>query len=307
VEIDQLGLLKWENRRLTVDVPEDYGQREMREFQDYSKRMDLKAPGSISFEVRPTLKTPYGDALRVQDYMVLRIMNANKWRKPLYFAVTVARNNMLSELQDYMRMDGLALKVVPYKNWEISPEEMERNLVDVFKYRSLQDPQVYYDNNITGLLQNYRTGFLQLAEYHIQANDLEKVKYLLNMMEVKIPSNIIPWTNQYLKMIRDSYRFIAEKLPVDSLLSQNYTEQDLMIIGQNLFRINNFSAAEQIFEMIYQSNPANVHALSLLVLTLERTENYQKGITVLEDWLKRTPNDTQAREKLNTFKSKLKS
>jgi len=44
-EIDQLGLLKWENRKLTVDVPEDYGRREMRQFQDYSKRMDLTAAG----------------------------------------------------------------------------------------------------------------------------------------------------------------------------------------------------------------------------------------------------------------------
>ncbi len=294
-EIDQLGLLKWENRKLTVDVPEDYGRREMREFQDYSKRMDLTAPGSISFEVRPTLNTPYGPALRVQDYMILRIMNANKWRKPIYFAVTVARNNMLSELQDYMRMDGLALKVVPYKNWEISPEEMERNLIDVFKYRGLQDPRVYYDNNIIGLLQNYRTAFLQVAEYHIQDNNLEKVKYLLNNMEEKIPSKVIPWTNQYLKMIRDSYRFIAEQMPVDSLLNQNYNEQELMIMGQNLFRINNFSAAEKVFDLIYQTNPSNVHALSLLVVTLEKLQNYQKGVAILEDWLKRTPTDTQAR------------
>ena len=306
-EIDQLGLLKWENRKLTVDVPEDYGRREMRQFQDYSKRMDLTAPGSITFEVRPTLNTPYGPALRVQDYMILRIMNANKWRKPIYFAVTVARNNMLSELQDYMRMDGLALKVVPYKNWEISPEEMERNLIDVFKYRSLQDPKVYYDNNIIGLLQNYRTAFLQVAEYHLQDNNLAKVKYLLNNMEEKIPSNVIPWTNQYLKMIRDSYRFIAEQMPVDSLLSQNYNEQELMIMGQNLFRINNFGAAEKVFDLIYQTNPNNVHALSLLVVTLEKLQNYQKGVTVLEDWLKRTPTDTQAREKLENFKSKLKS
>jgi hypothetical protein len=306
-EIDQMGLYKWETTKLTIGIPADYSQRQMREFQDYSKRMDLTAPGTISFEVRPTINTPYGPALRVQDYMILRILNANKWRKPIYFAVTVARNNMLSELQDYMRMDGLALKVVPYKNWEISPEEMERNIVDVFKYRSLQDPKVYYDNNIMGLLQNYRTAFLQLAEYHIQNNDLEKVKYLLDTMEEKIPSKVIPWSNQNLKMIRDSYRFVSAQIPVDSLFNQNYTEQELMIIGQNLFRINNLSAAEKVFDLIYQSNPANVSALSFLVVILERSQNYQKGIMVLEDWLKRTPTDTQARAKLENFKSKIKS
>jgi hypothetical protein len=305
-EIDQLGLVKWEKRKLTIDIPEEYSQRETREFQDYSKRTDLKPPASISFEVRPTINTPYGSALRIQDYMVLRIMNANKWRKPVYFAVTVARNNMLSELQEYMRMDGLSLKVVPYKNWEISPADMERNLIDLFQYRGLQDPDVYYDNNIMGLLQNYRTAFLQLAEYYIQDNNLEKVNSLLSTMEEKIPSKVIPWTNQYLKMIRDSYSFIAERQPVDSLLGQNYREQELMIIGQNLLRINNYNSAEKIFDFIYQSNPNNVQALSLLVIALEKAQNYTKGVSILENWLLRNPKDTQAQLKLDSFKNRLK-
>jgi hypothetical protein len=305
-EINQLGLVKWDSRRLTIDVPEEYGRRETQQFEDYSNKRDLNPPRTISFEIKPTINTPYGAALRVQDYMILRIMNANKWRKPIYFAVTVARNNMLSELQEYMRMDGLALKVVPYKNWEISPSEMERNLVDVFQYRGLQDPTVYYDNNIIGLLQNYRTAFLQLIEYYVQENNLEKVKYLLTVMEEKIPSKVIPWTNRYLKIIRDSYSFISEQIPIDSLLKQHYREDDLLYIGQNLYRINSFSHAEKIFDFIYQSNPNNVQALSLLVLTLEKTKNYQKGISVLEGWLQKNPQDSQALAKLNDFKTKLK-
>ena len=80
--------------------------------------------------------------------MILRILNNNKWKKPIYFAVTVAKNNMLSELQEYLRMDGLALKLVPYTSWRISPENLERNLTEIYKYRGLQDPSVYYDNNI---------------------------------------------------------------------------------------------------------------------------------------------------------------
>ena len=81
---------------------------------------------------------------------------------------------MLSELQNYLRMDGLALKLVPYRNWKISPDRLERNLVDIYKYRGLQDPSVYYDKNIIGLLQNYRTGFLQLVEYYSHSKDTVK-------------------------------------------------------------------------------------------------------------------------------------
>jgi tetratricopeptide (TPR) repeat protein len=145
-----------------------------------------------------------------------------------------------------------------------------------------------------------------LAEYYIQDNNLEKVNSLLSTMEEKIPSKVIPWTNQYLKMIRDSYSFIAERQPVDSLLGQNYREQELMIIGQNLLRINNYNSAEKIFDFIYQSNPNNVQALSLLVIALEKAQNYTKGVSILENWLLRNPKDTQAQLKLDSFKNRLK-
>jgi len=239
--------------------------------------------------------------------MVLRIMNANKWRKPIYFAVTVAKSNMLSELQEYMRMDGLSLKIVPYRNWEISPPDMEKNLIDIFKYRGLQDPKVYYDNNIMGLLQNYRTAFLQLMEYYVREKNEEKVKFLAEEMEKRIPSDVIPWTNRYLKIIRDSYTFISNQVQVDSLLNQDYTEQELTLIGENLFRLNYFVPAEKIFDYLYQANPGNVQALSMLVLILERSGDYQKAIPILESWLQRNPKDTQAQAKLDMFKSKIKS
>ena len=306
-EISQLGLVKWETKKLTIDLPKEYSERETREFQNYTRQLNLEAPDNISFEVKPTINTPYGTALRIQDYMVLRIMNANKWRKPIYFAVTVAKSNMLSELQEYMRMDGLSLKIVPYRNWEISPPDMEKNLIDIFKYRGLQDPKVYYDNNIMGLLQNYRTAFLQLMEYYVREKNEEKVKFLAEEMEKRIPSDVIPWTNRYLKIIRDSYTFISNQVQVDSLLNQDYTEQELTLIGENLFRLNYFVPAEKIFDYLYQANPGNVQALSMLVLILERSGDYQKAIPILESWLQRNPKDTQAQAKLDMFKSKIKS
>ncbi len=36
--------------------------------------MAINVPNKISFSVEPALKTQYGSALRIQDYMVLRIL-----------------------------------------------------------------------------------------------------------------------------------------------------------------------------------------------------------------------------------------
>jgi len=303
-ELTKLGLVPWKKRQVTLTVPKSAGENFARDFQNKFQNIPIAAPEKINFEVQPTLNTPYGSVLRVQDYMILRILNNNKWRKPVYFAVTVAKKNMLGELQEYLRMDGLALKLVPYKNWKISPENLERNLTEVYQYRGLQDPSVYYDKNILGLLQNYRTAYLQVSEYYARSKDLEKVNSLMEDMEKNIPSSVIPWTNKYLKLIRDSYSLASEQISTDSLFKSNYTEKDMQIIGENLYRLGLGKYSESIFESIFASNPNNVQALSILIDIYERSGKYEQGIRLLEDWLKRNPNDPQAKQKLTFFQSK---
>jgi hypothetical protein len=304
-EVGKLGLYPWKKKKVSVEVPRSVGEQQAQEFRSGFQNMNINVPEKISFEVKPTINTPYGPMIRVQDHMVLRIINWNKWQKPIYFAVTVSKNNMLDELQDYMRMDGLALKLVPYKNWRISPEHLERNLTQIYKYRGLQDPDVFYDKNIIGLLQNYRTAFLQLVEYYSRDKNMAKVKLLMDQMEENLPSAVIPWTNKYLRLIKDSYTLITNDVSLDSILNQNYNEQELSLVAENLYRLNHFDKAEQIFETIFQSNPNNVNALSLLINIYEKTGNYEKGVSYLESWLQRRPNDPQARKKLESFKEKI--
>lgn len=304
-EIDQQGLYPWKKTKVSVEVPANVAEEQAREFRNQYQDLTIQIPEKITFEVQPTLNTAYGSVIRVQDLMVLKIIHWNKWKKPIYFAVTVAKSNMLSELQDYMRMDGLALKIVPFKNWKISPDRLEKNLIDIYKYRGLQDPSVYYDHNIIGLIQNYRTGFLQLSEYYSQTKQTEKIKYLMAEMEERIPSSVIAWTNRYLRLIRDSYRLVSQEVDIDSIFRQNYNEQEISVIGENLYRMNYLDQSTQIFENLYQSNPNNVQALSLLINIYDRTGEYEKGISYLEKWLNRHPNDPQARKKLEFFKEKM--
>jgi len=306
-ELKQLGLVPWKTRQISLDVPASIGEEFTREFQRQFSPVNLSVPDKITFEVKPALNTQYGPVLRIQDFMILRILNANKWKKPLYFAVTVAKSNMLSELQEFLRMDGLALKLVPFKNWKISPDKLEQNLTQVYQFRGLQDPDVYYDKNIEGLLQNYRTAFLQVIEYYARENDKEKMSYLLSQMEEKMPSEVIPWTNRYLRLIRDSYTLSVGQMSLDSLLNQNYPENDLQIVGENLYRLRLLEDAQTIFEKVYESNPNNVNALSILIDIYDRRNLYEKGVEYLKAWLEDHPTDPQAKVRLSYFESKVNS
>ena len=307
-EIERLSLMRWDKpQTLEIPVPENFGQQQYDEYSKTFGKRNLEVPKSIKFRVKPQMKMQNVGLLRVQDLMILHMLHANQWRKPIYFAVTVAKSNMLDELQQFMRMDGLALKIVPYKNWNISPENLERNLTEVYKYRGLHDKDVYYDSNIMGLLQNYRTAYLQVAEFYSRQNQMGKVDSLLSKMEQQVPADVIPWTNDYLKLLRDSYTYISNQTKLDSFVQNNTNAQELQLIAEQLYRLGYPEKSVPIFENLYESDPQNVQALSFLINLYEKTKQYQKGIDYLEKWISDNPNDKQAFVKLEQLKKKIKS
>ena len=127
----------------------------------------------------------------------------------------------------------------------------------------------------------------------------------MEAMEERIPGTAIPWTNRYLKLIRDSYSIAIDTANVPDVLKSGYSERDILTIGEHLYRLTRLESAEKVFEKLYQDNPENVQALSLLVSILESNKKYGRGADLLEDWLDRNPGDAQAKIKLDYFRSKL--
>ncbi|HHE46205.1 MAG TPA: hypothetical protein ENL08_00700 [Bacteroidetes bacterium] len=134
-------------------------------------------PG-IVWEVPATLTYPIGEGqtgyfLRVQDLMILNAIAANNWKKPIYFAVTVSDQNLIGlrsitdTTRNFLKMEGLAFRLMPRPTSLIDPELMAKNLLQKYKYRNLNNPKVHFDNNILKLLGNYRQGLLQLALHYI--------------------------------------------------------------------------------------------------------------------------------------------
>lgn len=129
--------------------------------------------GGLDWTVPATMYIPTGlpnetpgepNFLRVQDIMILHIIEQNRWKRPIYFAVTVSQTNML-DLNPWLSMEGLVFKLNPGKIEPVDRERMRQNLFETYasNYRNLNNPDVYYFDNVITLLQNYRSGFLQLA------------------------------------------------------------------------------------------------------------------------------------------------
>jgi hypothetical protein len=219
-QINQLRPVQWEPTDITIGVPQPNENMSMEDIYDEyaiadsnvmkSGKMTWKMPNSLTFG---NIK-----AIRVQDIMVREIVEANNWERPIYFAVTCSDDSKIG-LQDYLKMEGMAFRLVPEKrnpgrefvNEEVLKKQIagstepSKTYKPGFRYTGLNDPSIFFDDNHIRMIQNYRNGFMRLAvHYQTEGNDSAVVN-TLNQMNEKLPPSILRIDNGLLFEVANLY------------------------------------------------------------------------------------------------------
>ena len=250
---------------------------------DINANLDLYGK-QIEFELNPTIS----NYIRVQDFMVLQLLNDIEESRPIYFAVTVSPSNRMG-LEKYLEMEGLVYKItnIQTKDGNISPrlnyDKMKTNITQtnqpdfivkttsdykihnqrnegMYRYTNLNNETVYFNSNIKRLIQNYRSGFLQLALEDLYSEEKEsnaKTINLLNKMDTYFPTNVIPISEPDLDI--QIGRIYAQAGNIDELKSrllnlENRSDlelEDLFYIGQvYMNELSDFSLAKKLFNKL---------------------------------------------------------
>ena len=141
--------------------------------------------------------------------------------------------------------------------------------------------------------------------YSVQQEDFETAQKMAQLMEEKVPSSVIPFTNRRYELIKESLLLMDDNISLDSLDLSKYTENDLFELGRNLYHYDQLQKAEKLLEDAIELDPENAAALSYLINVYERSNQNEKLVKVLEEWLIRRPNDDGAKTKLEEVKKKL--
>lgn len=301
--LEQVGPQPWETTEVSLKVPQEVSLKALRDQNPTASPIEMDLPKEISFTVKPTLKFRQYDLLRVQDYMILNILTANQWKRPVYFATTVPTSNLVGGLQDYMRMDGLVMRVVPTKNWEYSPAILEENLVNKYQYR-FNDPNVYYNKQTIQLVQNYRTAFLTLAATFARDGKTDKLNKLMAVQEKNMPRSVIPWSHPVLRGSYNALQATIKPNYIDTMLDTVSHKRELMVTGQRLWSFKRFNEAEKIFKKLYENDPSDPELVGMYVQASDFNNNLDNAISVLENWLVKYPQDNAARGLLDRLKKK---
>ena len=220
-QIDRIRPVQWEPKDITIPLPKDPNSPEIAKIVKEANIQDstvIKA-GSLTFRMNNTVTFGTTKAIRIQDIMVKEIIEANQWKRPIYFSVTCAIDSRIG-LDDYLKIEGMSLRLVPEKrtpNVEfVNEPALRAELLNEnpghsktfkrgFKFRGLNDKSIFYEDGQQKMLQNYRNAFLRLAMYYLDTNQKTKVNEVLDYMNKKISDDVIGIDYRLLSQIGNIY------------------------------------------------------------------------------------------------------
>ena len=195
------------------------------------------------------LTFPKDKQLFVKDQMVLQIIKDNYGKRPIYFAVTVADR---VDFDKNLQSEGMADRLVSTKaKYQINAPRLNHNIENVFDYNSIYNEDLYKDENMKRLINNYGADFMRMSTTFYQNEDYENaVKYLKKAMD-----------------------FVHEKDRYLPSLANLYYEMGL------------YDSALSVIEPLVQKSPEDAQLIYLEVEFLVKNEDIVTALTTLEDFI----------------------
>lgn len=240
--------------------------------------------------------------LRVQDLMILHILEQNNWEKPVFFAVTVSPENDVG-LDDYMQLEGMVWRVLPDPDPDLMDVERTRhNLWNVYQYRGIADPQVYKDPQIRTLLRNYTVSFHQLAlNQWRRGRPDEAIETIEKYLEYDISNGAL----ERLMLIQfnaDLGEFSAVEGLASELAGEFSTFDGYIILSQALRRQGREEEAAELLERGVSVHPEYATGYDQLVNLYFRMDDSDRMLETLERWQRIAPGDTVVQAMIEDLK-----
>jgi hypothetical protein len=248
--------------------------------------------------MKNTLQFGSTKALRVQDIAVYDIILANEWKRPIYFAATCSPDAKIG-LDEYLSFKGLAWKLEPRKLSQfyegIDTAILEANLLhepagysttpqNGYKFRGTANPDVFFDENTSRIMLNYRSAFTTLAAYYINYNhDAKKAVDVLDRMEKLIPQTKTPLGWEYAMNIATIYHMAGRDDRVKGLSSSIEPECLNLINSGNQNPNSNFNPYRALLEFY------------------DITKEYDKEIGLLQKLQTLYPNDPGIKQRIQSL------
>lgn len=224
--IDDLRIERWVPRELELPVDRSALLTDMSDnagFVPLRDSSELESPMRWRLEGRPydqDVNLLYG-----ADQVALNMIMTNAqsgWERPIYFGVTVAPDGQL-DLQDWFQLEGQAYRIVPIRHdhqyGRVVPGISDARLRQ-FRFTGLNDPDVYFDENIRRMVDNYRNIFSTTASQLAELGYIEEGLDLLNSFMEQVPYETIPGDEISFIFMAQAYRDLGDNVKANEILKK---------------------------------------------------------------------------------------
>jgi len=192
--------------------------------------MDDLVPERMLFRLK-------GNGLEKNTLMILDMIVANQWKRPIYFNNTSLMNAGI-DFRRYVVQEGNAYRLLPVENPNmqnefVNTEVMYNNVMNHFFFRDLDNPHVYYSEDSRNFVLNHRSTFNTLADDLLSKGDSTRAREaLIRCMEV-MPDKAIPYDHANVQTASLLFEVgedekaidIAEKLGTNSMEYLEYYQE----------------------------------------------------------------------------------
>lgn len=173
-EIRSLQPSAWRDTALVIPIP---------------KGVELGLPDSVSvpdschWKISSTGGRPY---CLVYDLVLMNLLRTNQWNRPIYRLVTVPETE-IPWLGSYLRLEGLAWRVMPVLSPPLDRELLRKNLRERCSYRGFADRSIFLDETSGLLAKIYLASFWELAKSQKEAGLIAEYGATLDFVARVLP------------------------------------------------------------------------------------------------------------------------
>ena len=146
-----------------------------------------------------------GKYLEKKDLAILDLIAAQEWSRPIYFNHTSLRGIGMN-LEPYVVQEGLAYRLLPVFNHGnnvdtelmqdgilLDTERMYENVMHKFRFRGLQDEDVYLSEDYRNFVTNHRSTLSALAARLYREGDTLRAREVIHYSIEKMPDRTVPY------------------------------------------------------------------------------------------------------------------
>ncbi len=144
-----------------------------------------------------------GDYVTKDDLAILDLILSNIYDRPIYFAVTCAPSKFWG-LQDYMQLEGLALRIIPVKSQSersysvvgsgrVDPNKVYENVMTKFKWGNFDKMETYVSQSYQPSIQTTQLVMRRAAIAFLERGEKQKALDLMNKYYEAFPHKNFPY------------------------------------------------------------------------------------------------------------------